>query len=176
MALHLCRLDSSHFIRKSSAQNCVHTVSCSKTLLNLIRCSLISGLSWFYATFLSFWKHNKSNSEYLSFKLDSQWTFQMHIQEAGPSHLVVLVAYSVPAHEDLYQDQGLQMNLDLVKVAPLDAICLLQGCSVTQNLLPILVFYLHLDSWEYGLKWTDASWQSSSPCDDRNFTIGTLSK
>lgn len=37
-----------------------------------------------------------------------------------------------------------------------DATCLLQGCSVTQNPLCILVLDLHLDSWEYGLKWTDA--------------------
>lgn len=116
MALHLCRLDSFHFIRKSSAQNCVQTVNCSKTLLNPKWCGLVSLLFWSYATFLSFWKHSKSNSEYLSFMLDSRRTFQGHVREAGQWHIVVLVAYGVPAHGDLWWDQCLEMNLDLVKV------------------------------------------------------------
>lgn len=33
-------LTSSHFIWKSSAQNCVHIVNCNKTLFNLRQCSL----------------------------------------------------------------------------------------------------------------------------------------
>lgn len=54
--------------------------------------------------------------------------------------MVVLVVHGTPAPGDPHQNQDMQMNLGTIKVATLDALCIFRGCSITQNLLPPLVF------------------------------------